>query len=360
MPSPEISPDVPSAPAPPTTKKGLFTPRTMIPVALVLLVLVFFLARSHASFDWRSLGHQLRSVSPTLILIAFGCTYLGYWLRAWRWAVLLAPLHKTTTLKMLPSQLIGFTIVALFGRFADLGRPYLIARRLKTPVATQLAVYSIERAFDLAAAAIIFSATLAFAPRNMPHHEAFARAGIVSLAATLFLAVFALSLRFAGKQVARIAATLFRPISAPFALSTSERILEFSQGLHIVSTLSEFLSALAISVGMWLVVAVMYLETIHAFRATPSLANLSFAATMLLLATSLGGSLLQLPILGWFTQIALLAAALHGFFNVPLESATACAAALLVTANLAVIPGGFLAAQLEGISLREAAKPTAV
>jgi hypothetical protein len=312
MPSPEISPDVPSAPAPPTTKKGLFTPRTMIPVALVLLVLVFFLARSHASFDWRSLGPQLRSVSPTLILIA------------------------------------------------DLGRPYLIARRLKTPVATQLAVYSIERAFDLAAAAIIFSATLAFAPRNMPHHEAFARAGIVSLAATLFLAVFALSLRFAGKQVARIAATLFRPISAPFALSTSERILEFSQGLHIVSTLSEFLSALAISVGMWLVVAVMYLETIHAFRATPSLANLSFAATMLLLATSLGGSLLQLPILGWFTQIALLAAALHGFFNVPLESATACAAALLVTANLAVIPGGFLAAQLEGISLREAAKPTAV
>jgi uncharacterized membrane protein YbhN (UPF0104 family) len=327
----------------------------MVPVALVLLVLIFWLARSHSSFDWRSLGQQLRSVSPVLLLIAFGCTYLGYWLRAWRWVVLLGPLYKTTTLKMLPSQLIGFTIVALFGRFADLGRPYLIARRLKTPVATQLAVYSIERAFDLAAAAIIFSVTLAFAPRNMPHHEAFARAGIVSLAATLFLAVFALSLRFAGSQVASVAGTLLRPLSEKFALAFSERILEFSQGLRIVSTLGEFLSALAISVGMWVVVAIMYLETIHAFRATPSLANLSFAATMLLLATSLGGSLLQLPILGWFTQIALLAAALHGFFNVPLESATACGAVLLVVANLAVIPGGFIAAQLEGISLREAA-----
>ena len=355
MPSPEISPEIPSAPAHPPTKKGLFTPRTMIPVALVLLVLVFFLARSHASFDWKSLGHQLRSVSPTLIFIAFGCTYLGYWLRAWRWSVLLAPLHKTTTLQMLPSQLIGFTIVALFGRFADLGRPYLIARRLKTPVATQLAVYSIKRAFDLAAAAIIFSATLAFAPRNMPHHEAFARAGIVSLAATLFLAVFALSLRFAGNQVARIVASLLRLISAPFAHTASERILEFSQGLHIVSTVSEFLSALAISVGMWLVIAIMYLEGVHSFRATPSLANLSFAATMLLLATGLGGSLIQLPILGWFTQIAVLAAALHGFFSVPLETATACGAVLLVVANLAVIPGGFIAAQLEGISLRDAA-----
>ncbi len=356
MTSPDMPPDVSTVPAvPPASKPGLFTPRTLIPVLLVLLVAIVWLARSHASFDWRSLGHQLRSVSPALILIAFACTYLGYWLRAWRWAVLLAPLHTTSTLQMFPSQLIGFTIVALFGRFADLGRPYLIARRLKTPVATQLAVYSIERAFDLAAAAIIFSITLAFAPHNMPHHEAFARAGAVSLAATLFLAIFALSLRFAGHHVARIASRLLKPLSEPFAHAASARILEFSHGLRIVSTLGEFLSALAISVGMWLVIAFMYLETVHSFLATPSLANLSFAATMLLLATSLGGSLLQLPILGWFTQIAVLAAALHGFFNVPLETATACGAALLVVANLAVIPGGFLAAHLEGITLREAA-----
>ncbi len=359
MPSPDLSPDVSSVPPQTSAKKSLFAPRTMIPVVLVLLVLIVWLSRTHASFDWKSLGHQLRSVSPLYILIAFACTYFGYWLRAWRWAVLLAPLHKTTTRQMLPPQLIGFTIVALFGRFADLGRPYLIARRLKTPVATQLAVYSIERAFDLAAAAIIFSATLAFAPRNMPHHEAFARAGILSLAATLFLAAFALSLRFAGKQVARIAASLLRPLSENLAHATSERIHEFSHGLRIVSTVSEFLSALGISVGMWLVIAFMYLEGVHSFRATPSLANLSFAATMLLLATGLGGSLIQLPILGWFTQIAILAATLHGFFNVPLETATACGVVLLVVATLAVIPGGFIAAHLEGITLREAASAPA-
>ena len=359
MPSPDLptapASEVSSAPAPPTAKKSLFSPRTMIPIVLVLLVLIFWLTRSHASFDWRSLGHQLRSVSPTLILISFACTYLGYVLRAWRWAVLLKPLHKTTTLQMVPSQFIGFTIVALFGRFADLGRPYLIARRLKTPVATQLAVYSIERAFDLASAAIIFSVTLAFAPKNMPHHEAFARAGAVSLAATLFLAVFALSLRFAGNYVARIVASLLRPLSETFSQAASARILEFSQGLRIVSTFGEFFSALAISVGMWVVIAFMYLEAVHAFRATPSLADLSFAGTMLLLATGLGGSLIQLPILGWFTQIAVLAAALHGFFNVPLETATACGVVLLFVANLAIIPGGFIAAHFEGISLREAA-----
>jgi uncharacterized membrane protein YbhN (UPF0104 family) len=337
------------------SKTSLFTPRTLIPVGLVLLILILWLAHSHTSFDWKSLGHQLRSVSPLLIVAAIACSYFGYWLRAWRWSVLLSPLHKTTTLQMFPSQLIGFTIVGLFGRFADLARPYLIARRLKTSVATQLAVYSIERAFDLAAAAILFSTTLAFAPHNMPHHEAFARAGALSLAATIFLAVFALALRFAGHHVADLATRLLRPLSEKFAHSAAARILEFSHGLRIVSTVGEFLSALAISVIMWVFIAVTYLCSTHAFQAAPSLATLSFAATMLLLATSLGGSLLQLPILGWFTQIAVLAAALHGFFNVPLETASACGAVILLVSGLSVIPAGLIAAHIEGITLRDAA-----
>jgi glycosyltransferase 2 family protein len=350
-------PTQPPAPAPP--KPTLFSPRTLLPVGLALMALAIWLAHSHTSFNWRSLAHQLRFVSPLYILIAFACTYLGYWLRAWRWSVLLSPLCKTSALQMLPSQLIGFTIVGLFGRFADLARPYLIARRLKTSVATQLAVYSIERAFDLAAAAILFSTTLAFAPRNMPHHEAFARAGAISLAATVFLAAFALALRFAGHRVAALATRLLRPLSDKFAHAAAARILEFSQGLRIVSTLSEFLSALVLSVGMWLVIAIMYLCCAHSFRAAPSLATLSFAATMLLLATSLGGSLLQLPILGWFTQIAVLAAALHGFFAVPLETASACGAVLLLASNLAVIPAGLIAARIEGITLRDAASTPA-
>jgi uncharacterized membrane protein YbhN (UPF0104 family) len=337
-------------------KTSLFSVRTVVPVALVLIVIAAWLARSHGSFDWHSLTHQLRSVSIPAMLLAMAFGYSGYWLRAWRWSVLLKPIHKTSALQMLPSQLIGFTIVGLFGRVADLARPYLVARRTHTSVATQLAVYSIERAFDLAAAAILFSTTLAFAPRNMPHHEAFARAGIVSLAATLFLAGFALALRFAGDRIATGVARMLKPLSAAFAASLAERIREFSHGLRIVSTLGEFLYALAISLLIWIFIAFTYLASARAFSASPQLAALSFASTMLLLATSMGGSLLQLPILGWFTQIALLAAALHGFFDAPLETATACATVILIVSNIIVIPAGLLAARLAGVKLRDAAQ----
>jgi uncharacterized membrane protein YbhN (UPF0104 family) len=342
--------------SPTPASQGLFSLRTVVPVLVLLLAVLVWLAHSHTGFDWRSLGVQLRSVSAGLVLIAAALSYLGYWLRAWRWSVLLAPICRSTTLELLPSQLIGFTIVGLFGRLSDLARPYLIARRTRTTVAAQLAVYSIERAFDLAAAAILFSVTLAFAPRNMPHHEAFARAGAVSLAATVFLAVFAVSLRVAGARIAAFSARLLRPVSPRAAESAAVHVLNFSEGLRIVSTVREFLAALGISVVMWLAIALVYFASARAFLASPQLATLSFAATMLLLASSLGGSMFQLPILGWFTQIAVLAAALHGFFDVPLETASACGVVILVVGNLIVIPAGLFAAHREGISLRDAAQ----
>jgi len=339
----------------PAKKSSLFTPRTVLPVLAALLALLIWVARSHASFDWRPLAHQLRAVSLQLVLLACGLSYSGYLLRAWRWSVLLAPLHRSSLLELLPSQLIGFTLVGLFGRFADLGRPYLVARRTGTTVASQLAVYSIERAFDLASAAILFSTTLAFAPRNMPHHEAFARAGAVSLAATLFLAAFALALRFAGEWTAATTERVLRPLSPTLASSVAMQIRSFSHGLRIVSTFGEFVSALGISLLIWMAIALFYLISAHAFLASPPLATLSFAATMLLLASGLGGSLVQLPVLGWFTQIAVYAAALHGFFNVPLETASACGAVILVVGNIIVVPAGLIAARIQGISLRDAA-----
>jgi uncharacterized membrane protein YbhN (UPF0104 family) len=329
-------------------KPRLFNSRSIGLIAVLVIVLGIWLARARIPFDWHSLGVQLRSVSPFDIVLAIAIVYVCYVLRAARWAVLISPLCTTSTLQMTAPQFIGFALVGMFGRVADLARPYLIARRTRTTVASQLAVYSIERAFDLGAAAILFSITLAFAPRDMPHHEAFARAGAVSLAATAFLVVFAFALRLAGGRVAEVAARLLAPVSAKLSASAATHILSFSEGLRIVSTLGEFLAALALSLVMWLGIALGYLVTAHAFRASAELAGFSFAATML-----------QLPVLGWFTQIALLAAALHGFFGVPLETASACGAVLLFVMSLAVIPAGLIAARMEGISLLEAAQPQA-
>ncbi len=331
--------------------------RKLWPVALLLLVAaLLWSVRHRLSFDPQAFAQQLRFVSFFDVLLALCAIYIGFLLRATRWAILLAPVRRSSTLELLPSQLIGFTAVALFGRVADLARPYLVARRLHTPLATQLAVYSIERAFDLAAAAILFSVTLAFAPHNMPHHEAFTRAGLLSLAATVFLAVFAACIRFAGESLAALAARLLTPLSASFAQTVSARILDFREGFRTIASFGQFLAALAISLVMWLGIALTYLESARAFKSSPILGTMSFTGIMLLLATSLGASLLQLPVLGWFTQIAATAAAYHAFYGVPLETASACGTLSLLTTSLSIIPAGLIAARLGGVSLRDASR----
>ena len=321
---------------------------------LLLLAFGLWLGRGHAHLDWASLPGQFRAVSWGRLALGVALIYVSYGLRAVRWSVLLSPVRRTPAWHLLPAQLIGFTAVAIFGRVADLARPYMIARRLHSPIATQLAIYSIERAFDLASAAILFSVTLAFAPRDMPHHAAFARVGALSLAGTLLLLALALAVRFAGDLFSRLTQRAVHPISPRLATAAAARVLDLREGFRTISTVREFLTALVISLVMWMGIAGSYLCSTTAFRASPVLAAFTLPQTMLLLASGLGGSLLQLPVLGWFTQIAVLAAALHGFFGVPLETATACGAAILVVTNLCIVPAGLIAARVQGVALRDA------
>ena len=74
---------------------------------------------------------------------------------------------------------------------------------------------------------------------------------------------------------------------------------------------------------------------------------------ILLLMISGGVSVLQLPVLGWFSQIAFVAAALSSFFGAAPEAATACAATILLATFLSVIPVGLLWAHFEHVSLRK-------
>ncbi len=331
--------------------------RKLWPLAVLLVIaLLLWAFRHRIAFDPHTFAQQLHGLSPLYLVLALACIAVSFTLRGTRWAILLAPVRRSSTLQLLPSQAIGFTAVALFGRVADLARPYLVARRLNTPVATQLAVYSIERAFDLAAAAILFSVTLAFAPRNLPHHEAFTKAGIVSLAATIFLAVFATTIRFAGDRLAHLAARLVRPLSPKLAETVAARLLDFREGFQTIASFPQFLAALAVSLVMWLGIALCYLFSAHAFQASPTLTGITFTGVMLLMATSMGASLLQLPILGWFTQIAVLATAFHAFFGVPVETASACGTVALLTTTLSIIPVGLVCARVTGIGLRDAAR----
>jgi glycosyltransferase 2 family protein len=321
-----------------------------------VLAVVVVLFRNKVHFDWTTFWRQLRYVNVGHIVAGIALIYATYYLRAVRWAVFLSTTKKIPASSLLGSQFVGFTAVALFGRLADLTRPYLVARRAGLSLSSQVAVYTIERMFDLGAAAVIFSCALAFTPRNLPHHDVFVRAGVLSMGATLAIAVFAGAVRLAGGAVAGFARGTVGLLSKSAGESIATKIVGFRDGLNALSSARDFGVVVLLSLTMWALIGSAYLQTAHAFVHTPELANLTFSRTMLLMAVSIGGSLLQLPIIGWFTQIAVTAAAMHTFYGAPIEAATACGAMLLVVTFLCIIPTGLIYSQVEHVSLKKIAR----
>ena len=303
-----------------------------------------------------SLRADLHTVSLGRVALGVLAIYLSDTVRALRWALLMPAEGRPAPRILVPSQFIGFAAIALFGRVADLTRPYLVARRTQTPVTLQIAVYSLERALDLAATAILFSITLLFTPRGAPNHQAFSRAGLLASGATAFLLAFAVLVRTAGDRIASTLQGRLGPRSPKLATPLARRLLELQAGFATLRSATQLAGALSWSLVIWGLIALSYLFTTHSLPGTPQLFLLGPASIMLLLATSMGASLLQLPILGWFTQVAALAGVYHTFFGAPAAAASLCALLTFTVNTLSVVPVGLLMARQGGLSLREASR----
>jgi glycosyltransferase 2 family protein len=330
--------------------------KTAIILAAVVIVVLLALL-SHAGFHWHNLGQTFRHLAIRPLLAALVAIYVAFALRSVRWSLLLhaeddMPAEHTGPFSTVAPQIIGFTATALFGRLADLVRPWLIARRLKTSLATQLAVYSVERVLDLAAAAAIIASPLLLPSRDASQHKAVAHIAAVALIAVLGLTVIVVAMRVLGERLPLWIERNFSRISPGFSSKAAAAVRDFQHALHGLRA-GRFLGAVAVSLLMWGCIAVSYMLSARVCQSSPELAVLSFAATMPILAASLGGSLLQLPGLGWLTQVGLLAATIHATTGAALEPATACGVVIICVTTLSIIPPGLVAAHFGGIRLRD-------
>jgi uncharacterized protein (TIRG00374 family) len=326
-------------------------------VTVALVVLVLFI-RARVQFSWSVFGEQLKQADWRKFAIAIVFIYAGYVLRAVRWAIFLKPVKRVSPFSLLGSQVIGFTGVALFGRLADLVRPYLVARRTKLSVGSQVAVYAIERMFDLGSMALIFSLTLLFAPdRNtLPHHELMVRVAKVGFVGTILLAAFAVLVRVSGGVLATFTEKTIGSLSQGIGTSIADKIRAFRGGLDTLDSFQDFLLALVVSLAMWGMIVFAYLETTWAFVNSPELSQMSLSRCMVLMAASMGGSMFQLPVIGWFSTILVTSATMHAWLGVAPEPSLGAGAMLLVVSFLSIIPVGLIWSRFEHVSLKQVAE----
>ncbi len=80
---------------------------------------------------------------------------------------------------------------------------------------------------------------------------------------------------------------------------------------------------------------------------------MTLARCMVLMAASMVGSVVQLPVMGWFTQIGVTTGVMQKVFNVQFEPALACGTMLLIVTFMCVIPVGLIWARIEHVSLKK-------
>jgi uncharacterized protein (TIRG00374 family) len=323
-------------------------------VVLAALAALVLWGRSRIHFDFSLFARQVAQANWRLIALAVACIYSSYGFRSVRWAFLQRHNKKVGPFSLLGTQVIGFTAVALIGRVADPVRPYLVSRRTGVSLSAELGIYVVERLFDFGTMALIISLVILAAPAgSMPHLATVKKAGFGGLAITLAAGLFLVALRLYGGVIASVMEKLFGMVSKPLGQAVGNKMRAFRNGLDTMRSFSDFAIAFGISLVMWVLITFAYIGIMRAFTADPVLAGINIPRCVAMLAVSGGASVFQLPVLGWFSQIALVAAALVNFFGAGTEASTACAATLLAGTFLSIVPVGLIWAHFEHVSLRK-------
>jgi uncharacterized protein (TIRG00374 family) len=323
-------------------------------ILAVLCLLIYFQVRTWKKFDWAMFWNRTDHVNLLYLLAGVALTYVAYVLRAVRWRIFLKPMRQTTTARLLPPQLIGFSALALLGRAGELIRPYLIAKQERLTFTSQVAVWGVERIFDMGAFAVLLAISF-LSPdlRALPFYHALREAAFALILLVLGLLVGAVMVRRSGNYIAERLHKAFSGIAPKFAHHLREKVLSFSEGLATIHDFGSALQLIATSLFMWAMIALAYYAVTHAYPG--ELQALTLPHEVVLMGSSMVGSMLQLPAVGGGSQLATISMLSSGF-GIEKELAVSCGILLWATTFMSVIPSGLLLARREHLSLRAIAE----
>lgn len=325
-------------------------------VFVILAILVYLQYRHWRTFDWGTFWGQTHRINRWHVLHAVALIYIAYVMRAIRWKIFLKPVRpKTHVAELVSPTLIGFTGLALLGRAGEFIRPYLIARRMDLPFSSQLAVWAVERIFDIGAFAVltVLAIFLPSALPSIPHPEYYVRfreAGFLLIGLVAVMAVMAAVIGRKGEAVARWTEQRFSHLSSNLGHKLAQKVREFGTGLNTIHGPLSLLWLTLVSVGMWYLIALAYHEVTHSYGVDAL--EIPVSQLLILMGSSMVGSMLQLPAVGGGTQMATIAT-LSSVFDVPPEMAASCGILLWLVTFAAVVPIGLLLSHHERLSLRK-------
>ncbi|HSZ60676.1 MAG TPA: lysylphosphatidylglycerol synthase transmembrane domain-containing protein [Terriglobales bacterium] len=323
----------------------------------VLAGLVYLQFRTWKNFDWalfrQTHPRQWMHVVHGIVLI-----YLAYGVRAFRWRIFLRPIRpQASTVSLVAPTIIGFTGLALLGRPGELIRPYLIARRQNLTFSSQLAVWAVERIFDLGAFTVLLVGAifLSAGPRSLPFYSRFREGGFLLVALVVAISLGAVAVHWKGEAIADWIERRFSHLAANLGHKIATRVREFRSGLNTIHDPFSLILLILLSILMWFMIIMAYQEVAHSYGV--AILNIRRSQVLVLMGASMIGSMVQLPGIGGGSQLATIAT-LQRIFEVPPELAASCGIMLWLVTFVAVVPVGLLLSHHERLSLRKLSEET--
>src|SRR5207248_7711749 len=283
--------------------------------------------------------------------------YIADFLRAVRWKIFMRPTCPNASWTgLIAPQYVGFTGLALLGRPGEFIRPYLIAKKENTTFSSQIAIWLVERVFDMGAVILLFTIDIFVSQslRNLDKYEAWRKVGYVVAPAFLGFVVMIWALWVRGPEIAAWICRRLSVFSRSFGAALENRILALSRGLRTIHDVRSLVELSVVSVVIWSLVAFAYRQVTHAYPAVTGLQDIDFPQVILLMFASVAGGIVQLPLVGGGSQLATIAvlSQTFGYSDSP-ELAVICGMLLWLVTFMSVVPLGLALAHFEHVSLRE-------
>ncbi len=151
--------------------------------------------------DLVTIGQQVSSADPVMLILAGAISTAGGLIRALRWRLLLDPLGVPVSLNARWKALnIGFAVTNLaLGRLGEVARPYALSQMVPVSTSAALGTVVLERALDIVALLILLLVTL-LAPTFPSDATMFGRPIGYAVAAAVVFGFVALGIVASPKQ----------------------------------------------------------------------------------------------------------------------------------------------------------------
>jgi uncharacterized membrane protein YbhN (UPF0104 family) len=345
-----------SLPPPSHTRRGIPHALLWPAVALAIGGIAWYAITLRGKpIDWSLFARTFADVRLGLFLSGLALVTLCYVGRAVRWQVMIKPLKPKPNFRhLLIATLIGFTAVVLFGRAGELVRPYLIASKEKVSFTSQLAVWFLERIYDLLSVLFLFGFALTQirvpSAAVSPSLQWVLQTGgqVVGILGTVCLALLIVLGLFPRMVEQRLVGAL-SVLPARFSEKIATLVRAFVSGTSSTQNRSFVLQLVVYTFAEWLLIVFCFLLV---FRSIPATGHMGILDSLVVVGFVAFGSAIQIPGVGGGMQVATVLV-LTELFALPLETAAGVAILLWIAMFVSVVPIGLALAVHEGLQFRK-------